>query len=336
MDAAAWNTAVLSRALLVLAPLVLLVIATGDLTWLKAGMVTIATFIALERSDVAPFGVLVHGAAILVGFLALLFSLPHPLLFSLLCASMAVGTMVLAGRGAKLRSLGNFTFIPCLYLACEMADGGRDGAIAHGLAFVPSMAIALLPTLVLAIVRHSGARQSAPWQPRHLLRLLDAVDHGPRESNVGSMIAVGLAVAAAAAIIEAWQVSYGQWVVWSAASVVTGELSSARAKLRDRVTGVLMGVPSGIGIGLLLPHAGFVYETATLATMLTLVAFRSYRVGFAVRCACIAIAIVAAGGSAGIAAERVTNVLAGGLLGILFVHACQRLSVAWPAAHRKS
>ncbi len=244
--------------------------------------------------------------------------------------------MVLAGWGAKLRSLGNFTFIPSLYLACEMADAGRDRAIAHGLAFVPSMAIALLPTLVLAIVRHSGARQSTPWHPRRLLRLLDPVNHGMKESNVESMIAVGLAVAVAAAIIETWQVSYGQWVVWSAASVVTGELSGARAKLRDRVTGALMGVPSGTGIGLLLPHDGFVYEAATLATMLTLVAFRTYRVAFAVRCACIAIAMVAAGASAGIAAERVTNVLAGGLLGILFVHACRRLSVGWTAAHRKS
>ena len=57
------------------------------------------------------------------------------------------------------------------------------------------------------------------------------------------MIAVALAVGLAALFAEWRHVPYAQWLVCSAASVVTGDAVSARRTLGDRLVGALVGVP---------------------------------------------------------------------------------------------
>lgn len=126
-------------------------------------------------------------------------------------------------------------------------------------------------------------------------------------------------MAAAALLVEWRHIDNGQWAIWSAASVVTGDAATARVKLRDRGLGALAGVPLGLAAGHALPHGALVYTLATLASVLTLVAFRHYATGFGARCACIACASWVAQQSTAIAAERVVNVLAGGLIGIACV-----------------
>jgi hypothetical protein len=37
--------------------------------------------------------------------------------------------ILVTAKGDKLRSLGNFTFIPALYLACEAAEGNPRAAL---------------------------------------------------------------------------------------------------------------------------------------------------------------------------------------------------------------
>jgi hypothetical protein len=54
-----------------------------------------------------------------------------------------------------------------------------------------------------------------------------------------------------------WRLVHGQWMIWSAASVISGDLTSGRQKLRDRMAGALVGVPPGIGAGILLQHSAF-------------------------------------------------------------------------------
>jgi hypothetical protein len=307
----------LGRALLVLAPLVIAALATGNPAWLRAGLVTISSFIAMERSGLTPLGVLLHGLIVIACFLSLLLALAAPPLFVLLCAALAAGSILVTARGAKLRSLGNFTFIPALYLACETSENlSVPVAIMRGLHFLPYAAVSLLPVLALSLAlqhrRHEdGAR----------LALLRHIDLGARKPCAASVIAVTLAVATAAALVEWRHMGNGQWVIWSAASLVTGDYVSAGAKLRKRGLGALFGVPGGVLIGQLLPRNPFTFDLTVLASTLTLVAFRSYIAGFTTRCMFIAIAFIVAGDSIAIAAERVVNVIAGGLIGYAFVFA---------------
>lgn len=316
----------LAGAALVLAPLILAAAITGQPIWLRAGLIAISTFIGMERAGLAPLGVLLHGLAIITGFMALLCALILPALFVLGCAILAAGSILLTAKGEKLRSLGNFTFIPALYLACETSENTAPQlAIRHGIAFLPFAALALLPGLAYSTVLHFRRRDRTQSALRHLRRLSRHIDLGEKKPWLESAIVVALAVMAAASLVEWRHFANGQWVIWSAASVVTGNYASTGVKLLKRGTGALIGVPLGILFGRLLPHDLFAYDLTVLAATLTLVAFNRYIAGFTARCMFIAMAFIAAGETVSVAAERVVNVIIGGLIGYAFVFAIHAL-----------
>lgn len=314
------NGRIFLRASLVLAPLILLAAWSGDPIWLRAGLITISTFIGMERSGLAPLGVVLHGIAILLGFSALLLALPTPPLFVGGCAVLATGAIALTARGAKLRSLGNFTFIPSLYLACEIGENLQHGMVwGQCLHFLPFATAAIIPTLIMSVVRHIRDNDPARGHGGQFHRVMRQVSLGDPQAWKESVIAVACAVALAATLVEWRHLGNGQWVIWSAASVVTGNAGTARAKLKNRAIGATIGVPAGIGIGQLVPHTVFAFDLTVLAATMTLVAFSRYIVGFGVRCMFIAIAFMIAGLTASVAAERVINVVIGGLIGLAFV-----------------
>lgn len=124
------STSVLARAALVLLPSVVRAAVERDAAWLQLSIITISTFIARERSGLAPADVALHALAIFVVFTALLLSQGDSVLFPLLCALFAMLSVRITATGANLRSLGNFTFVPGLYLAVEAfeASHGWPGA----------------------------------------------------------------------------------------------------------------------------------------------------------------------------------------------------------------
>jgi hypothetical protein len=227
--------------------------------------------------------------------------------------AIAAASILVTAKGHKLRPLGNFTFIPALYLACEAAEGTPRGALLdRGLAFLPYMAAALVPVIVMATAEHVRDRDLGVSHIRHLTSFRRrVVDHGVATSFVEAMLAVALAVACASSIVEWHHLDHGQWVIWSAASVVTGDAASARRKLGDRIIRAFVGVPIGVTSGFLMPHNGIVLELATIGAVLSLVAFRRYPLGFGLRCALIALTIIDTDQSMAFAVERVGNVEAG-------------------------
>lgn len=312
----AFDLPTLGRTLAVCAPTIALYGATGDARWLLASIATVSIAIAVERVGIAPLGALAQGAAIVAGFLSLSCALSAWPAFVAGCATLAAAAVALSRCGARLRSLGNFVFIPSLYLTCEAAAAHHSAT-----RLVPYLGAAMLPAIALSGVQ---AWRNAPAAHRlhALARWRGARELGrPAASSdaAQAIVAVALAVAAAALLVEWRHIDNGQWVIWSAASVVTGDAATARVKLRDRGLGALAGVPLGLAAGHALPHGALVYTLATLASVLTLVAFRHYATGFGARCACIACASWVAQQSTAIAAERVVNVLAGGLIGIACV-----------------
>src|SRR5215470_9671046 len=66
--------------------------------------------------------------------------------------------------------------------------------------------------------------------------------------------ATAIAVFAAAALVEVLNLAQGQWVMWSAASVVVGDLTASTGKLKQRAMGAFAGVPPGLLVGYLLPQ----------------------------------------------------------------------------------
>ena len=309
----------LGRALLVLAAPIAAGFGTGDPLWMPAALVTASSFIAMEQVGLAPLGVALHGLAIAAGFLMLLTALPIPPLFALTAAAMAAAATLLAAKGHRLRTSGNFVFIPSLYIACELAENGHGSALARGFAFLPYLGSALGPVLVLAAVELGLKRESPSSPAAHFVRLSRYNSDFGHAVPVGEAIAaVAGAVAIAALFVEWRHAPHAQWVIWSAASVVTGDVAGARRKLRDRAAGALLGVPIGLVLALAAPHELWMLILAGLGGLLRLTVFRLYPVGFGVRCALIAFALSIAGELNG-AAERVENVLIGGAIGLALV-----------------
>ncbi len=312
------NVHTLARALLVLAPSFGAALVTGDPLWMQAALVTASAFIAMEHTGLAPLGVALHGLAIAAGLLILVATLPFPPLFALAVAAMAAGTILLTAKGDRLRALGNFTFIPALYLAYELGGRGGAPAWAAACAFLPYAALAVLPVLLLSAVECGRERAPDVSLRAHLGRIRRTIDYGATGPWVEAAIAVALAVASAALLVGWRPVPHAQWVVWSAASVVTGDAAGARRKMGDRLAGVLTGAPIGIICALLTPEAPLLLGPAEIGAVLTLMAFRIYRLGFGARCACIAFSLTVAGQPDG-AADRIANVVLGGVIGLSFV-----------------
>ncbi len=62
----------------------------------------------------------------------------------------------------KLRSRGKVTFIPAVYLACDLSENLVPAqATTRALHFLPFAALALLPTLVLPVAAHARGRAAA-------------------------------------------------------------------------------------------------------------------------------------------------------------------------------
>src|SRR5262249_13155554 len=141
--------------------------------------------------------------------------------------------------GDALRTLGNWVFIPAVYLACEVRDGGSTSeALRHAGVIVASSPIAL--ALVCGVQIYYQRRRPARAPP----------SYGPAATKwFLPAAATAMAVFAAAALVEALRLAQGQWAMWSAASVVVGDLAASTGKLKQRAIGAFVGVPFGFLAG---------------------------------------------------------------------------------------
>ena len=108
------DTCSLARATLVLAPFFAAALSAGSPLWMYAALVSASAFIAMEKSGHTPLGVALHGPAIGAGFL-LLAAIPVSGPVRPGRRRHGRGDDPAAAKGHKLRTLGNFTFIPALY-----------------------------------------------------------------------------------------------------------------------------------------------------------------------------------------------------------------------------
>lgn len=302
------KSAELLRALIVVGPMVVAYFISRETALLNLGLVAVSLLIPALRLHLPPKVIAWHYLAILVTFAALFLAAPIKPLFVALTA--LAGFLAVAGTryGEHFRTLGNWVFIPAVYLACEVREGVSDSeALRHAGVIIVSSPIAL--ALVCAI------------------RIYDQRRRGPAATSFGPpatewflpAAATAMAVFVAAALVEILDLAQGQWVMWSAASVVVGDLSASTGKLKQRAIGAFIGVPLGFLAGLALPQSRVGYAIAVLAATLTLISFSRYIVGFGLRCFFIALAASFAGGASGIAEERIVNVLIGGTFGLIAV-----------------
>src|SRR5262249_20408596 len=299
----------LLRALALIGPLVIAYFFSREPAVLNLGLIAISLLIPALKLGLGPRSVALHYLAILFTFGALFLAAPVKPLFVSLTAFAAFLAVAVTRYGDALRTLGNWVFIPAVYLSCELMHGvSAWEALRHAGIVVAASPIALL--LVCGIQIYDG-RHHRDATPPH---------YGPASANwLLPAAATALAVLAAAALVEVFDLAQGQWVIWSAASVVVGDLSAVTGKLKLRAIGALVGAPLGLLLGAALPVSRVGYSFSVLGATLTLIAFSRYAVGFGTRCFFIALAASFTGGASGIAEDRVANVIGGGVFGLIAV-----------------
>ena len=316
------KTSDLLRALIVVGPFVAAYFISRETALLNLGLVAVSLLIPALRLHLAPKVVAWHYLAILVTFVALFLAAPIKPLFVVLTALAGFLAAAVTRHGENLRTLGNWVFIPAVYLACEVREGvSATEALRHAGMIVVSSPIAL--ALVCGIQIYDQRRRGDA-----------ATSFGPPAAEwVLPSLATAMAVFAAAALVEILDLKQGQWVMWSAASVVVGDLSASTGKLKQRAIGAFVGVPLGFLAGIALPQSRIGYALAVLAATLTLISFSRYIVGFGLRCFFIALAASFAGGASGIAEERVANVITGGAFGLIAVALTE---IVWQRVMRRA
>jgi len=316
------NVRMLSRGAMLLAPIFIAGLVIGNPMWFRVEIVTVSAFIAAERSRLAPLGVLLHALVVGLGFVAMTISTGKPALFVIASVLLAMACVFVTAAGTEMRWTGSFTFIPVLYLACVTANDANGRNLEQlgllGLETLPYLLCASLPVILDAIISYR-AKRCADRSNSHGWFAVRQVSEKPSPGCFEGMIAAALAVGVAASLVEWHHVHYAQWLVWSAASVVTGDVATARAKWKDRMMGAMVGVPAGMLAGILMPHAPLLSDVLTAAIALTLVAFNQYVIAFGMRCALHAVAIIVAGHAIFSADDRAIDVVIGSIIGIVFV-----------------
>jgi hypothetical protein len=303
------KTGELLRALIVVGPMVAAYFIARETALLNLGLVAVSLLIPALRLHLPPKVIGWHYLAILVTFAALFLAAPVKPLFVVLTALAGFLAVAVTRYGEDFRTLGNWVFIPAVYLACEVREGvSATEALHHAGTIVMSSPIALALVWAIRIYDQRSDSDAA------------ATSFGaPAAEWFLPALATAMAVFAAAALVEILDLAQGQWVMWSAASVVVGDLAASSGKLKQRAIGAFAGVPLGFLAGLALPPSRVGYALAVLAATLTLISFSRYILGFGLRCFFIALAASFAGGANGIAEERIVNVLIGGTFGLIAV-----------------
>lgn len=106
-----------------------------------------------------------------------------------------------------------------------------------------------------------------------------------------------------------------EWLLWSSLSVVNTELNLLFEKFRQRIIGALIGISAGLMVGVLLPHSQWIAYTCFVIIMVSLKCFKDYFTGYFVRS--FFVILYAGNHSLEIALLRSSNVIIGGIIGVL-------------------
>ncbi|WP_419419634.1 FUSC family protein [Legionella sp. D16C41] len=308
----------LLRGILVLMPLAYLFSVTKNYAWLQVSVVSMSSLIVKEKLKLTILGVLLHGLSIIILFNLLFLTQFQPLLFIIICTLSAVAIILITMRGDKLRTLGNWTFIPAIILSIELASKMRYSFWTESQQIFPFLLLSLLPTLCLSLYDQIKILKNE--HPFKALQLSYLSDFGKKQNNLEAMLAMGLGIIIASFIVEYLPMQNGQWMIWGVASVVTGDSETSPKKFKQRLIGVSLGVPLGIAFAqYIIPSTPFDLIIVTTCLFLTLVAFRRYVVAYTLRCFFVASAVILITHSKTIAFERLSHVIEGGLIGLTAV-----------------
>jgi hypothetical protein len=170
---------------------------------LDLGLVAISLLLSAQELQLPRRLVALQLAAILFTFVVLVLAAPVRPLFVLVTGIAAFLAIALTRYRAALRTLGIWTFLPALYLACKVHEEWSSG-----IGFRQTIIIVALAPVVLAQVYAAQLFEGRP--------LLDQSPHSYGQVSNGwftSASATAIAVLAAATAVEIFNLDQGQWMI---------------------------------------------------------------------------------------------------------------------------
>jgi len=326
-------------ALLILAPILLIFLFTHNVQFFNIALVSISLLIIQSRLRLNWALVTGHYALILITFSILYFSFPTLFLFVPLVSLLGFFTIYLSRYGEDFRTLGNYIFIPAVYLSCELRS-----AILNNFSQVDShnffnlnflffnyfhfIFLTLISYFSILIICFLNSKIKKNFQKLKLkfLKKINPLNNSANQHWLSPAFAIFIVTGIASTLVLIWHTPKAEWMIWSAASVITLDLKSAKEKLFQRSLGVFIGIPLGFLVSyFLLPKLDLIYTLASLGIVLSLVAFKNYILAFGSRCFLLVIATYISTSNLSIALDRIENVLFGGVLGLVCLYLCEKV-----------
>ncbi|GGY21455.1 FUSC family protein [Paludibacterium paludis] len=289
-------------------PAVLLFLATGEAVWLKEAFIAVYLMIVVNRLGPSVARVLGQATLIAVSIELFILAEPHATVFVLLCAGYASVSSGIGMRSANAATFTTYLFLPAFYLGCELASRAAPHA-----AFWHGYLAAVIPPALIAwrLAKRHGAAQT--WRSCFARQTPDTRAY--RQYRDAAIIRF-IAVLVAASWVKISHIEPEKWVIWSSASVSTGELATSLRKHRDRLIGVLAGVPVGIVLAHVLPAGPVLYSVCLLLIGVSIDTIKHYPLAFGLRGTLCVLASSSLQEGVGIGMMRVEDVILGGLIGL--------------------
>ncbi|MCW5738479.1 MAG: FUSC family protein [Enhydrobacter sp.] len=324
------------RTLAALAPSVVAFVVTGDPIYLKLCVVTVSLWAGVVRVSQSLWLLIGHATVLATIVSVLYVALPYPYVFTGLCAIGAFFRVYIARAGVHLRSLGDFTLLPAVYLACEIHatdDGGPGSTLAYlqTLEHFPISVASVVFTLFLwqgwvhwseSGRHHSAAYAEAAHRALAHIGRFSSITVGAKPVEPPSYDPTALAWLHFLAVLVTgvWvtlaQLPHGQWAILSATAVITGDLRKLPSVLRDQIVGVVLGVAAAVALVPFLTFSEAIYGMMMVGAALAAIAFSRTVVSGAFKAFFAVMIALAMGSGTRLGYERVEDVVAGVLTGV--------------------
>ncbi len=256
--------------------------------------------------------ILLQELIIMMGFFILYHSLGHPLIFTVVCTVWAGLSMGIIIHGKHLRGFASWILIPSLYFAIDFKDSPFVHSISHNWAVIAQLlAIAAAGPILVCIYEYVMDKNN-----EFVLWGFNGALHPQFDfEEVGTIAALMLAVLMASIIVWQFNLPHAEWIIWSTASVSTGQIQSMRKKIFHRGSGAIIGLVLGLTLVVgLKGYSPFLFQVAALLIPFTLF-LDVYPLAFASRCTLIVLAAGSVAHGEFEAGYRILNVILGGMAG---------------------
>ncbi|MCY9856162.1 FUSC family protein [Vibrio mediterranei] len=221
----------------------------------------------------------------------------YSLFSSLVCAYY----LNLTRYGSNLKIYASFIIVPAFYLSTEMNRlGVPETEIAS--TYMTHLPLSILPSIIISLLTKTSNNK---------------MNFGGiyiEYNNSTISVFASVLICTLFSYYFNWQ--HSEWILWSAVSVCTGELSSMRAKVKHRLLGATVGITLGMIISFYTPNSDVLRYMSVALIPLT-IPLKNYLFAFSTRCTLTVLSVGMISQIDEVAMYKVLSIYVGGFIGYL-------------------